>query len=134
MKTRQGNPQKSLRSIFKEIYFPASISKSTSLDKEDISRPSLKRSAKVDSEDTVQDSPENSEVTEGDQNFLEVCIEEQNTDIPEVGVGIEHGENNSNNNSNLKLPEKVSRLLHDYGMASFTKQTACWHELSRFAI
>jgi len=73
----------------------ASISKSLSLDKEDISRSSLKRSAKIDSEDTAQSTPENSEASD-DKKFLEVCIEEKQSDIPSVGNGNEHEQNDSN--------------------------------------
>ena len=72
------------------------------MDKEDISRSSLKRSAKVDSEDTVQSTPENSEVSD-DKKFLEVCIEEKQSDISSVGNGNEHEQNDSNQ----RPPEKV---------------------------
>ena len=80
------------------------------MDKEDISRPSLKRSAKVESDETVQNTPENSEAS-GDKNFLEVCIEETQTDVPDLGNGKSHEENSSNEEAVEKVWNKISIYL-----------------------
>merc|ERR1711892_151777 len=85
----------------------ASISKSTSLDREDISGSSSGRSPKTESVDSGQDILEDSEVNDN-KKFLDICIEETQTDIPDVGGGTELEENDSKKNPSEKIVELVS--------------------------
>ena len=78
------------------------------MDREDISGSSSGRSPKTESVDSGQDILEDSEVNDN-KKFLDICIEETQTDIPDVGGGTELEENDSKKNPS----EKVSKISLD---------------------